>query len=151
MNENNRSFEQPQADETAFVLEHARKYRTLGLGLARLRYNAKKPTVRGWTTRSAEPDEFVVNEQIGILLGWPSDCAHPGYSLVCIDLDADAAVAHADEFLPPTGMIEGRAGKPRSHRYYLILNGSIPKWAVSSAPQAAKAAAANHRHAGPAK
>jgi P4 family phage/plasmid primase-like protien len=37
-----------------------------------------------------------------------------------VDIDAAAALAQADAFLPPTDMIEGRPGKPRSHRWYRV-------------------------------
>jgi P4 family phage/plasmid primase-like protien len=42
--------------------------------------------------------------------------------LVCVDLGGEWARELADEFLPKTGMIEGRPGKPRSHRYFVVKN-----------------------------
>jgi hypothetical protein len=42
--------------------------------------------------------------------------------LVCIDLDTPDALQLADEHLPATGMIEGRPGKLRSHRYYRVID-----------------------------
>jgi P4 family phage/plasmid primase-like protien len=51
--------------------------------------------------------------------------------VVCVDLDAQDAIAKADQFLPPTGMIDGRPGKPRSHRWYRVTN--IPPEMTSTA------------------
>ena len=51
-------------------------------------------------------------QNIGVLLGEPS-----GW-LVDIDLDHTLAVKLASEYLPSTGAIFGRAGKPRSHWIY---------------------------------
>ena len=49
---------------------------------------------------------------VGLLLGAPSG------GLIDIDLDVPEAVAVADSFLPATGWVSGRAGSPRSHRWY---------------------------------
>src|SRR5262249_41229994 len=86
---------------------------------------------------------------VGILGGPLSDCGRPGHALVIIDLDAPEAVARADGMLPPTAMEEGRAGKPRSHRYYLVPVATIPPWAESQAEQAAPAARQQKGHPGP--
>lgn len=51
-------------------------------------------------------------QNVGILLGAPSR------NLVDIDLDCSEAVAIADEFLPPTRSIFGRASAPAAHRLY---------------------------------
>jgi putative DNA primase/helicase len=114
-----------------------------------MRSGLKKPVTTRWTERSAEPDEFSDSDLLGILLGPLSNLGHQGYSLVCVDLDFETAVARADEFLPVTGMVEGRPGKPRSHRYYLVRNSTIPPDAVSTAPGATKAAAKLGLHPGP--
>src|SRR5262249_6931914 len=42
--------------------------------------------------------------------------------LVCVDIDAPDVLDLADQYLPPTGMVEGRPGKPRSHRWYTATN-----------------------------
>jgi hypothetical protein len=127
-------------------------YRDAGLGVCRLDPEEKNPIYRGWSTVSLDdPDLFDVTDNIGILAGWLSDGGRPGHALVVIDLDAVAAILAADRFLPATGMIEGRPGKPRSHRYYLVPVGSIPPEYVSTAEQSAPAALAAGKHAGPAK
>jgi P4 family phage/plasmid primase-like protien len=72
-------------------------------------------------------------------------------SLVCIDLDSAAAITRADEFLPPSGMVDGREGKRRSHRWYQARNESIPPDFHSKAEQASPAAVARCGHPGPFK
>jgi hypothetical protein len=109
----------------------------------------KKPTYKGWPTASLEPWDFRPGDQLGIIGGPLSDGSRPGHALVEIDLDAADAVARADDVLPPTGMEDGRPGKPRSHRYFLVPFDSIPTWAVSQAEQAAPAARKQRGHAGP--
>jgi hypothetical protein len=111
----------------------------------------KKPTYTGWPTRSLEPSDFAEGDPLGIICGPLSNGGRLGHALVVPDLDALAAVERADEFLPPTGMMEGREGKPRDHRYYLAPLASIPDWARSTAPQAAPAAQKFAGHPGPFK
>jgi hypothetical protein len=127
-------------------------YRAAGLGVCRLDPEEKNPLYRGWSTVSLDdPELFDVTDNIGILTGWLSDGGRPGHALVVIDLDAMVAILAADSYLPATGMIEGRPGKPRSHRYYLVPIGSIPPEHVSTAEQSAPAALAAGKHPGPAK
>src|SRR5262249_12255723 len=74
----------------------------------------------------------------------------PGHSLVTLDIDDALTLASAAEHLPGTGMVEGREGKDRDHRYYLVPLATIPSWALSTAAQAA-AALAVKGHVGPFK
>ncbi len=75
----------------------------------------KGPTLPEWQKLrlSVEdvPSYFGQEENLGRLNGEPS-------GLVDVDLDCPEALAVADRFLPKTGMIHGRPGKPRSHRWY---------------------------------
>ena len=130
------------------VMVAAKWYRDCGLAIARIRADDKRPTTAGWSTHSAEPEEFAPTDSIGIQTGWLSNALHPGHSLVCVDLDSTAALDQADAYLPPTKMIEGRASKRRAHRYYLVPVASIPEWAVSTADQAAAAAIEFGMHSG---
>jgi hypothetical protein len=57
---------------------------------------------------------------IGLLLGEPS-----GW-LVDVDLDCEEAVVLAAQYLPPTGAVSGRPGKPGSHWWY-ICKGAITR------------------------
>ena len=109
----------------------------------------KATLVEGWSTGSARPEQFGPRDGVGILTGSLSDCDRAGHALMAIDLDSPAAVALADILLPGTGMTEGRVGKPRSHRYYLVPWDTIPADAFSAAPAASAACAERVGHPGP--
>lgn len=138
-----------QPEPRLTTADHVAAYRADGLAVCRLHPQHKRPTDAGWPTRSAEPADFRAGDGVGLLCGSLSDAGRPGCSLVCVDLDSTAAVAAADRHLPPTGMVDGRPGKPRAHRWYLVPNDSIPGWATSAAPQAAAAAIERCGHPGP--
>jgi hypothetical protein len=74
-------------------------------------------------------------------------------ALVILDLDDADVLAAADDFLPPTGMEEGRPGKPRSHRYYLVDATKVPAAHTAgyggTAKQAVEAAAREDQYPGP--
>jgi hypothetical protein len=115
------------SDLRADTIEQARELRDRGFALVRVLPGEKQPTDLGWTTRSVEPEELSPPWMLGIQGGALSDGGLAGHSLVIVDLDSDAALQHADSHLPHTGMADGRKGKPRSHRYYLVPNASIPE------------------------
>jgi P4 family phage/plasmid primase-like protien len=97
------------------VVEAARAYAARGWHPVRLN-EAKDAFVKGWTKRPAPPEEFRPGNGIGIGTGILSG------GIVCADFDSPETLALADEYLPPTGMVEGRRGKERSHRYFVALN-----------------------------
>jgi hypothetical protein len=80
----------------------------------------KAPVLPEWQKLKPSPEQLATlfhrNEElnIGLLLGEPSG------GLIDIDLDAPEAVAAAPHFLPSTGWVSGRAGKPRSHWWYCV-------------------------------
>jgi hypothetical protein len=123
--------------------------RACGLALCKPDPDSKSPKYKGWPTRSLEPADFGPTDLYGIIAGPLSDGNQPGYALVIIDLDDPLVLANADEFLPATGMEEGREGKDRDHRYFLVRLDSIPAWALSTAQQAAPAAQRLKGHPGP--
>src|SRR5262249_10332171 len=129
----------------------AAELRALGFALCRILPGKKKPTDEGWPTRTLEPDDFKDGDQIGVLGGPLSDANRPGHALIAVDLDSPHALEDADTFLPATGMEEGREGKRRDHRYYLVPLASIPEWALSPADQGAAAALEQKGHRGPFK
>jgi P4 family phage/plasmid primase-like protien len=131
--------------------DHAARLRSRGFALCKPDPDEKKPTYKAWPTYSLESDDFRDGDMLGIICGPLSDGNRPGHALVEIDLDAEDAVRLADEHLPPTDMEEGRPGKPRSHRGFLVPCATIPSWAVSTAEQAAPAALEAKGHAGPFK
>lgn len=81
-------------------------------------FQEKAPRIMGWQNLHLQEEDLPTyfkdeRQNIGVLLGEPSG------GLVDIDLDAPQAVQLADEFLPITKCIFGRASKPRSHRLYV--------------------------------
>jgi hypothetical protein len=125
--------------------------RARGLALCKPDPGTKSPTHTAWPTRSKEPKDFAEDDLIGILGGPLSSCNQPGHALVILDLDDLQALEKADDFLPATGMEEGRPGKLRDHRYFLVPVSTIPSWAESTADQAAPAAKKATGHPGPFK
>lgn len=92
----------------------AREYEARSYALARIQRGQKRPTDERWTEFSFPADGFRDGDGVGLQSGSRSG------NLVCIDLDSPDAVRQADQFLPPTGMVDGRPGKPRSHRWYVV-------------------------------
>lgn len=137
-------------DNVHCVPEAVNTLRQSGLAVCRIHHGEKRPTYPGWTTRSLETSDFDPTSNVGIICGWQSDLNRPGYSLVCVDLDSPEANELADQFLPPTGMVEGRESKKRSHRYYLVENVTIPDGLVSNNNASAMAAMQAGKHPGPA-
>jgi hypothetical protein len=98
------------------VREWATAYRERGFAICRIKAGEKRPTYGEWNRYSLEPYQFTDTDNIGIQPGPLSG------NLVCLDVDSRIALGHADRLLPPTGMLEGRPGKPRSHRWYKVTN-----------------------------
>jgi hypothetical protein len=108
------------------IVDEARKYRELGYAIVWLRSGDKRPKRKGWRKRSDEPEQYDPGDAIGIQTGTASG------NLVCIDLDDAKAVELADQYLPDTEMIEGRASRRRSHRWYKVTD--VPTSALSELP-----------------
>jgi hypothetical protein len=49
-------------------------------------------------------------------------CGEPSGWRVDVDLDVPEAARAADALLPDTGLVQGRTGKPRSHRWFICKN-----------------------------
>jgi hypothetical protein len=105
------------SDGPSILLESARTYLARGYAVIPVPARKKIPVLKGWTDlRLSESDlsaHFNGTGNIGVLLGEPS-----GW-LVDVDLDCEEAVALAPKFLPPTGAMSGRPGKPASHWWYV--------------------------------
>lgn len=140
----------PAAERLKDIRSSVGEYVAAGFAVCRLTVAEKNPIYPKWSTFGYDPELFDQEDNVGLLCGWLSEPT-PGNYLVGIDLDALRALGLADQYLPATGMIEGRASKPRSHRYYLVPVSTIPEQQVSTAEQAAPAAVAAGKHAGPAK
>ncbi len=86
---------------------------------------SKGPNIPKWPEYRLAPGDtdqaardFPEGSNIGILLG------HDG--LVCVDLDHETALELAPQFLPKTGCILGRTGRPACHWFYRIM-GEAPR------------------------
>ena len=105
------------SDGPSILLESARTYLSRGYAVIPVPARKKIPVLKGWTdlrlSESDLPAHFNGTGNIGVLLGEPS-----GW-LVDVDLDCEEAVALAPKFLPPTGAMSGRPGKPASHWWYI--------------------------------
>ena len=98
------------------VREWAHAYRERGLAIARILAGEKRPTYRAWNTYSYDPDRLTEQDGVGIQSGRLSD------DLVCVDIDAHDAIGQADRYLPKTALVDGRPGKPRSHRWFRVVD-----------------------------
>lgn len=76
-----------------------------------------KAGIGNWANETVTPENaaryFDGQQNVGLCLGAASG------GLTDVDLDCEEAVALAPRLLPPTSMISGRAGNPRSHWFYL--------------------------------
>ncbi len=108
----------PSSLGTPDLLAAARSCLSRGWAIIPVPLRQKGPIIPGWEslrlTVTDLPLHFSGPSNLGVLLGAPSG------GLVDVDLDSPGAVALADSHLPPTGAVFGRAGKPRSHRLYIV-------------------------------
>src|SRR5688572_22223048 len=103
---------------TQSTIDVAADYLRRGWAVIPVPYRAKKPLIDEWQklrlTEDDLPLHFAGRSNFGGLNGEPSG------GRIDVDLDHDIAVEIADEHLPPTNCVFGRAGKPRSHRIYKL-------------------------------
>lgn len=93
-------------------------------------YRKKKSVIKGWPrlriSAAEAPARFAKQRaNIGVLLGEPSN------GLVDVDLDCAETVALAAHFLPPTGAVFGRTGKPDSHWLYCVPGAKSLRFAAT--------------------
>ncbi len=102
------------------ALSEAQRLTRLGIRVVPAPLGVKGSLEPGWSKLRLEfgdlPRCFDGPSNVGVLTGEPS-----GW-LVDIDLDCPEARELASEFLPPTGMVTGRPGNPRSHWWYRAVN-----------------------------
>jgi P4 family phage/plasmid primase-like protien len=95
----------------------AREYVARGWAAIPVPRGSKNPAFDGWQDlrlTAADVDAYFGGDvNVGLVLGAASG------GLTDVDLDAGEAVVAADVLLPPTAMVHGRPGKPRSHRWYV--------------------------------
>lgn len=86
---------------------------------------AKRPMLKGWPELRLCDEEvakyFKPDDNVGLILGEPS-----GW-LVDVDLDCAEARELADQYLPPTPAVTGRASAPGSHRWYYAEDAATKK------------------------
>lgn len=113
-------------------LDYARDLIARGLSPIPVPHKTKGPRITGWQTLRLTIDDLPAHfngspSNVGALMGEPS-----GW-IVDVDLDHARAVDLADSFLPHTGMVWGRDGKPRSHRLYRLTRPTdTRKWSSKS-------------------
>jgi len=104
------------------IRDIARDYLKRGWSVIPVPYRDKKPIIDAWQTLRLTEDDlpryFAAKSNIGGLNGEPS-----GWR-IDVDLDHPIALEIADEYLPPTDCVFGRAGNPRSHRIYIVSSPS---------------------------
>src|SRR5688572_29284812 len=79
---------------------HAEALFAAGFALTRLEPGAKTPAEKGWSSRSARPEDFDWCDNGAIVTGALSNGNRQGCALVTIDLDAARAVELAPQHLP---------------------------------------------------
>jgi len=99
------------------IRQSAMDYIARGWAVVPIPARSKGPRLKGWQdlrlTSEQIPQYFKNGMNIGILLGEPSG------GLVDVDLDVREATLAAPVLLPPTGLVHGRASRPKSHHWYL--------------------------------
>lgn len=93
----------------ASTKEAATYYISRGWQVVPLAPGKKNPVDDGWLKLVFTPDDFNPDDGIGI---------RSVNGIVVVDVDAPEAVQVADNFLPETGVVWGRRGKPRAKRVY---------------------------------
>lgn len=98
-------------------LSIAEAYTARGWRVVPMPFREKGPRLRNWQAlrlTAAELPRYFDGQpmNVGVLLGEVSD------HLVDVDLDDPVACHLAPHYLPLTGLVFGRAGKPRSHYLY---------------------------------
>lgn len=108
------------------LMQYLNEYVSRGWKVIPVYPREKRPIHNNWTnlrlTKEDLPQYFSGNENVGVLLGEPSNW------LVDIDIDDKRALEVAHYFLPPTGAIFGRLESPRSHWLYYSENSKTIKF-----------------------
>jgi hypothetical protein len=104
----------------------AQRYLERGWSVIPVPYRSKNPGFKRWEQMRLTCDELDRHfngrpQNISVLLGEPS-----GW-LIDVDLDHRRAVELAPQFLPPTALVFGRPGKPRSHWLYRVTAPLVTK------------------------
>ena len=100
--------------------EAARHYHEKGFRPVPIPAKEKGPRIKGWPIYAFDATtaarDFSNKSNVGLIMGG---------GLVCVDLDHETVLAISDQFLPPTGCVIGRPGRPRCHYFYRIADGEL--------------------------
>jgi hypothetical protein len=105
-----------EAEHKKVMLAEMRRLNSRGFATCWVEQGEKNPTKYGWNRQSQPAEDYTPFANLGIQTGKLSD------DMVCVDMDRRDVLAKADQYLPYTPMVDGRQGKPRSHRYYRVRN-----------------------------
>ena len=108
------------------VRQAAQRYLERGWSVIPVPHRSKNPGFKRWEQMRLTYDELDRHfngrpQNISVLLGEPS-----GW-LIDVDLDHRRAVELAPQFLPPTALVFGRPGKPRSHWLFRVTAPLVTK------------------------
>src|ERR1700756_5753557 len=97
------------------LLKAAITYVKRGFRVVPISAGKNHPTLKGWPK---------LHLRIGHLKKWFAGAGGVGIilkpsKLLDVDIDCPEARIAAEHFLPDTGMVQGRDGNPRSHRYFM--------------------------------
>jgi Bifunctional DNA primase/polymerase, N-terminal len=100
------------------ALEAAQQLTARGWRVVPVPHRSKALHIPGWQALRLDPTDLPRHfdgrpQNVGLLTGEPSA------GLADLDLDAAEAVRLAPYFLPETGLVSGRASRPRSHAWYI--------------------------------
>jgi len=110
---------------TGEIRAAAKRYAKRGYAPTPCIPSTKRPRLKGWEKRKLtgeeidtlfhepDPERNAAGDSIGLVLGQMSG------GLVAVDLD-NVEQAIADYLLPTTALVDGRPGKPASHRFYVV-------------------------------
>lgn len=92
----------------------------------------KRPNLNEWEKLRVK-DTKLFNDAgaLGVILGEAS------HWLTDVDLDTPEAVYLGSLWLPMTGMVSGRTGRPRSHRWYVATGAKTSRWQDTTDPKKA--------------
>ena len=99
------------------IRKTARELHGMGFALCRLIPREKNPLSEGYNRAGCDIDDFLDDDNIGILCGALSG------NLVCVDIDSLKAREIAHLYMPPTDMKDSRPNeKHPTHYWYIVTN-----------------------------
>ena len=80
----------------------------------------KGPRIKDWPNyqfdAATSARDFPAGCNIGLIMG---------AGILCVDLDHERVLSIAEQFLPPSGCVIGRPGRPRCHWFYRLADGEL--------------------------